>query len=71
MLVTNSLPHSCLVNLIDVTLACEDGNSKLIEIVNVANIDDEDRVGNSLLHTSELRLGKFCSNFEQKVSSGF
>ena len=53
----NSLTHSCLVNLIDVTLACEDGNSKLIEVVTVANIDDEDRVGNSLLHTSELRLG--------------
>ena len=32
MLVTNSLTHSltdsCLVNLIDVTLACEDTNSK-------------------------------------------
>ena len=55
--VTNSLTDCCLVNLIDVTLACEDGNSKLIEIVTVANIDDEDGVGNSLLHTSELRLG--------------
>ena len=30
------------------TLACEHGNSKLIEVVTVANIDDEDRVGNSL-----------------------
>ena len=59
------------MNLIDVTLACEDGNSKLIEVVTVANVDDEDRVGNSLLHTLELRLGNFCSNFEHKVSSGF
>ena len=54
MLVTNSLTHSltdcCLVNFIDVTLACEDANSKLVEVVNVANVD-EDRVGNSLLHT--------------------
>ena len=37
MLVTNSLTHwltnSCLVNLIDVTLACEDGNSKLVVTV--------------------------------------
>ena len=61
MLVSDSLPHSlthsCLVNLLDVTLACEDGNSKLIEVVTVANIDYEDRVGNSLLHTSELGLG--------------
>ena len=26
-------------------------------VVAVANVDDEDRVGNSLLHTWELRLG--------------
>ena len=49
-LVTNSLTHShtpsCLVNLIDATLACEDANSKLVEVVTVA---DEDRVDNSLL----------------------
>ena len=45
---TDSLTHSCLVNLIDVTLACEDANSKLVEVVTVA-VGDEDRVGNSLL----------------------
>ena len=49
MLVTNSLTHSltncCLVNLIDVTLACEDAKSKLAE---VAHVDAEDHVGNSL-----------------------
>ena len=28
----NWLTHSCLVNLIDVSLACEDGNSKLVEV---------------------------------------
>ena len=39
------------------TLVCEDGNSKLVEVVTVVNVDDEDRVGNSLLHTWELRLG--------------
>ena len=54
-LVTNSLTHSltdsCLVNLIDVTLACEDSNSKLVDVVTVA---DEDRVGNNLL----LRFGQ-------------
>ena len=49
MLVSNSLTHSCLVNLIDVTLACEDTNSKLVDIVTVANVDDEDCIGNSLL----------------------
>ena len=51
------LTHSCLVNLIDVTLACEDANSKLVEVVTIANVDHEDRVGNSLMHTWELRLG--------------
>ena len=54
---THSLTHSCLVNFIDVTLACEDGNSKLVEVVTVANVDDEDRVGNSLLQIWELRFG--------------
>ena len=29
---TDSLTHSCLVNLINVSLACEDGNSKLVEV---------------------------------------
>jgi len=43
--------------LIDVTLACEDGNSKLVEDVTVANVDDEDRVGNSLLQIWKLRFG--------------
>ena len=57
MLVTNSLTHCCLVNLIDVTLACEDGNSKLVEIVTVVDVDDEDRVGNSLLQIWELTFG--------------
>ena len=30
---TDSLTHSRLVNLIDVSLACADGNSKLVEVV--------------------------------------
>ena len=55
MLVTNSLTdsltHCRLVNLIDVTLACEDNYSNLVEVVPVADVDDEDRVGNSVLHT--------------------
>ena len=48
---TNSLTHSRLVHLIDMTLACEDANSKLVEVVTIANVDHKDRVGNSLLHT--------------------
>ena len=42
MLVTNSLTNSCLVNLIDVTLACEDAHSKL------ADVDAEDHICNNL-----------------------
>ena len=56
--VTHSLTHSCFVNLIDVTLMCEDANSKLVEVVTgVADVDDEDRVGNSLLQIWKLRFG--------------
>ena len=29
-------------------LACKNANSKLAEVVTVANVDDKDRVGNSL-----------------------
>jgi len=36
---TDSLTDSCLVNLIDVTLACEDANSKLVDVVTVADED--------------------------------
>ena len=39
------------------TLACEDANSKLVEVVTVANVDDEDHVGNSLLQIWELTFG--------------
>ena len=37
----NWLTDCRLVNLIDVTLACEDGNSKLVEVVAVAEVDSE------------------------------
>ena len=54
---TNSLTHRRLVNLIDVTFACEDGNSKLVEVVTVVDVSDEDRVGNSFLQIWKLRNG--------------
>ena len=38
------------------TLACEDGKSKLVEVVTVVDVDDEDCVGNSLLQIWELRI---------------
>ena len=52
-----SVTDSCLVNLIDLILPCEDANSKLVEVVTVVDVDDEDRVGNSLMLTWELKLG--------------
>ena len=39
------------------TLACEDAYSILVEAVTVAGVSDEDRVGNSWMHTWELKLG--------------
>ena len=39
------------------SLACKDVNSKLVEVVNVADVDDEDSVGNSLLQIWQLRFG--------------
>ena len=53
----NSLTPCCLVNLIDVTLACEDAYSKLVVVVTVADVSDEDCVGNSLLQIWKLRFG--------------
>ena len=39
------------------TLVCEDGNSKLVEVVTVVDVDAEDNVGNSLLQIWELTFG--------------
>ena len=52
---THSLTDCCLVNFIDVTLACEDANSKLVDVVTVA---DDDRVGNNLLQIWKPRFGQ-------------
>ena len=39
----NSLTNCCLVDLVDVTLACEYANSKLVEVVTVTD-NTEDKV---------------------------
>ena len=74
MLVSNSLTDSltncCLVILIDVGLACEDANSKLVEVVTVADVDDDERFDNGFMQIWKLKFGhkaKFCTNFEHKV----
>ena len=50
---TDSLTHSCLVGLTDVTLAFEDANSKLLNVVCVANVDAEERVDDRLVQNFE------------------
>ena len=39
------------------TLACEDAYSKLFEDVTVADVSDEDHVGNSFFQILKLRFG--------------
>ena len=56
------------------TLVCKDANSKLDEVVSVADADDEDRIGNGLLQIWKLRFGhiaNFCSDFQHKVGQEF
>ena len=38
-------------------LACEDGNSKLVEVVTVVDIDDEKCVDNSLVQIWKVKFG--------------
>ena len=40
------------------TLACEDAYSKLVEVVTVADVSDEDHVGNSLWQIWKMRFGQ-------------
>ena len=64
---TDSLTHSCLANLINVTLACEDSNSKLVEVVLLLKL----MMGN-MPTTVWCRFGRltlviklsFCPDFE-------
>ena len=54
-------------------VACEDANSKLVEVVTVADVDDERRFDDSFMQIWKLKFvnkAKFCSDFEQKVWSG-
>ena len=46
------------------TLACEDGNSKLVEVVTVVDVDDEKRFDDNCMQIWKLKFGheaKFCS----------
>ena len=39
------------------SLACEDSNSKLVEVVTVVEFDDEKRVDNSLVQFLKVNFG--------------
>ena len=57
------------------TLACEDADSKLVEVVTFADVVSEDHVGNSLLQIWELTFGPktklFFTDIEHKDWSRF
>ena len=54
--VTDSLTDGRLVNLIDVTLARVDDNSKCVKAVTVVVVDDKNCVNNSLEQTGTVKL---------------
>ena len=51
---THSLTPCCLVDFVEVALACENANSKLVDVVTVADVDDE-----FVLATAFCRFGSF------------
>ena len=57
MSVTHSLTDSRLVDLTDVTLAFEDANSKLIDVVSVADVDAKERVKYRLVEIFKVNFG--------------
>ena len=56
---TDSLTDSRLVNLITVTLACDDAYSKLVGVVTVADVDSEKRVDYSLVQIWKLKFSQY------------
>ena len=56
--VTDSLSGSCLEDLTDVTLAFEYANSKLLDVVSVADVDAMERDDDSLVNILKLRFGR-------------
>ena len=58
-LVSDSLTaDSCCWDFTDVTLAFEDTNSKLLDVVSIADVDAEERVDNSLVEILKLKFGQ-------------
>ena len=80
---TNWLTHSFLVDLTEVTLAFEDANSKLLDVVSVADFDTKECVDERLVYISKLMFDRdfepkcqekilsvmFCQDFEARFWS--
>ena len=67
---SGSSPSICLARATG--WACEDANSKLVEVVTVVDVDDEKSFDDSCMQIWKLKFGheaKFCSDFEHKVWS--
>ena len=67
-LVSNSTTHSCLVDLTDVTLAFEDSNLNLLDVVCVADVDTKECVDDSLVEVLKLKFGR---DFEPEYLSRY
>ena len=54
------------------TLACENAYSQLVEVVTVADVNDDKRFDDSFMQIWKVKFGhkaKFCSDFEHKIWS--
>ena len=54
----DSLTDSCLVDLTDVTVAFEYANSKLLDLVSVADVDAKECVDDSLVEILKQRFSR-------------
>ena len=53
------------------TLACEDANSKLVEVATIANVDVGKRLDDSLMQIWRLKFGHKANFFVQTLSTRF
>ena len=53
------------------TLACEDANSKLVEVVTVADVDAEKHVDDGLMQIWKMKLDQKVQKYSQTLSTRF
>ena len=53
------------------TPASEDGNSKLVEVVTVVDVDDQKRVDNSMVQIWKVKFGHKVKFFFRLCGQGF